>query len=125
MSEQLMQDAFTKMQTEFKRAQRLTQQGELIKAEAIYHEMLEQEQNYPPALYGLAELADKIDEQDVREDLLKRAIEEIKDTKDRNQKSLIAIWLTEQAEALLKLGRQDDAKVCVAESERIIKENLA
>ena len=125
MSEQLMQDAFTKMQTEFKQAQRLAQQGELIKAEAIYHEMLEQEQNYPPALYGLAELADKIDEQDVREDLLKRAIEEIKDTKDRNQKSLIAIWLTEQAEALLKLGRQDDAKVCIAESERIIKQNLA
>ena len=125
MSEQLMQDAFTKMQSEFKQAQRLAQQGELIKAETIYHEMLEQEQNYAPALYGLAELADKIDEQDVREDLLKRAIEEIKDTKDRNQKSLIAIWLTEQAEALLKLGRQDDAKVCIAESERIIKQNLA
>ena len=125
MSEQLMQDAFTKMQSEFKQAQRLAQQGELIKAETIYHEMLEQEQNYPPALYGLAELADKIDEQDVREDLLNRAIEEIKDTKDRNQKSLIAIWFTEQAEALLKLGRQDDAKVCIAESERIIKENLA
>jgi len=125
MSEQLMQDAFAKMQIEFKQAQRLTQQGELIKAEAIYHEMLEQEQNYPPALYGLAELADKIDEQDVREDLLNRAIEEIKDTKDRNQKSLIAIWLTEKAEALMKLNRQDDARVCIAESERIIKENLA
>ena len=125
MSEQLMQDAFAKMQIEFKQAQRLTQQGELIKAEAIYHEMLEQEQNYPPALYGLAELADKIDEQDVREDLLNRAIEEIKDTKDRNQKSLIAIWLTEKAEALMKLGRQDDARGCIAESERIIKENLA
>jgi len=125
MSEQLMQDAFPKMQTEFKQAQRLTQQGELIKAEEIYHEMLEQEQNYPPALYGLAALADKINEQDVREDLLKRAVEEIKDTEDRIQKSLMAIWLTEQAEALMKLGRQDDAKVCIAESERIIKENLA
>ena len=125
MSEQLMQDAFAKMQIEFKQAQRLTQQGELIKAEAIYHEMLEQEQSYPPALYGLAELADKIDEQDVREDLLNRAIEEIKDTKDRNQKSLIAIWLTEQAEALMKLDRQEDARVCIGESERIIKENLA
>ena len=125
MSRELMQEAFSKMQTETKQAQRLTQQGELIKAEAIYLKMLEQEQNFPPALYGLSELADKIDEQEVREDLLKRAIEEVKDTKDRNQKSLIAIWLTEQAEALLKLGRQDDAKVCIAESERIIKENLA
>jgi len=124
MSRELMQEAFSKMQTETKQAQRLTQQGELIKAEAIYLKMLEQEQNFPPALYGLSELADKIDEQEVREDLLSRAIIEIKQTNDRNQKGVMAIWLTEQAEALMKLNRQNDAKTCIAESERVIKENL-
>lgn len=120
-----MQDAFTLMQTEIAQAQRLTQQSELIKAEAIYHQILEQLKNYPPALYGLAELADKIDEQEVREDLLDRAIAEIKNTTDKNQKALLAIWLTEKAEALMKLGRQNDAKKCIAESELMIKQNLA
>jgi len=125
MSRQLMQEAFSKMQTEIKQAQRLTEQGELIKAEAIYHDILEQEKNYSPALYGLSELANKIDEQEVRDDLLNRAIEEIKQTKDRKQKGLIAIWLSERAEALIKLGRQEDAKKCIHESEKIIKQNLA
>jgi len=124
MSKELMQEAFLKMQTETKQAQRLTQQGELIKAEAIYLEMLEQEKNFPPALYGLSELADKINDQEVREDLLNRAITEVKPTNDRNQKGIKAIWLTEQAEALMKLNRQDDANACIAESKRIIKENL-
>jgi len=120
-----MQEAFIKMQTEIKQAQRLIDQGELIKAEEIYHDILQQEKNYSPALYGLSELANKIDEQEVRDDLLNRAIEEIRDTVDRNQKGLIAIWLTERAEALIRLGRQDDAKNCIAESETIIKQNLA
>lgn len=120
-----MQEAFIKMQTEIKQAQRLIDQGELIKAEEIYHDILQQEKNYSPALYGLSELANKIDEQEVRDDLLNRAIEEIRDTVDRNQKGLIAIWLTERAEALIRLGRQDDAKNCIAESEIIIKQNLA
>lgn len=124
MSKELMLEAFEKMRTETKQAQRLTQQGELIQAEAIYLKMLEQEKNYPLALYGLSELADKIDEQEVREDLLSRAITEIRQTNDRNQKGVMAIWLTEQAEALMKLNRQNDAKACVAESEKVIKENL-
>lgn len=124
MSKQLLQDAFPQMQSEIKQAQRLTQQGELIKAEAIYLEILEQQQNFPPALSGLAELADKIDQQDVREDLLARAIEQIKQTTDRNQIGVMAIWLTERAEALIKLERQDDAKACIAESERLINQNL-
>ena len=124
MSKQLLQDAFPQMQAEIKQAQRLTQQGELIKAEAIYLEILEQQQNFPPALSGLAELADKIDQQDVREDLLARAIEQIKQTTDRNQIGVMAIWLTERAEALIKLERQDDAKACIAESERLINQNL-
>jgi len=125
MSRELIQKSFTKMQTEIKQAQRLTDQGELIKAEAIYHNILEQQKNYSPALYGLSELANKIDEQEVRDDLLNRAIEEIKNTEDRNQKGLIAIWLAERAEALIKLGRQTDAKSCIAESEKMIKQNLA
>jgi len=125
MSKELMQQVFTKMQTEMNTAHRLTQKGELIEAEAIYHEMLEQEENYPPALHGLSDLADKINEQDVREDLLQRAIDQIQGATDRNQKGLIAIWLAERAEALIKLGRQDDAKGCISESEQIIKENLA
>ena len=120
-----MQEAFTKMQTEIKQAQRLTQQDKLIKAEEIYLEMLDQEANYPPALYGLAELAGQINDQEVREDLLRRAIEQIKDTDDRKQKGLLAIWLTELAETLFKQDRQNDAKACIAESERLIKENLA
>ena len=125
MSRELIHKSFTKMQTEIKQAQRLTDQGELIKAEAIYHNVLEQQKNYSPALYGLSELANKIDEQEVRDDLLNRAIEEIKNTEDRNQKGLIAIWLAERAEALIKLGRQTDAKSCIVESEKMIKQNLA
>jgi len=125
MSKELMQQVFTKMQTEMNTAHRHTQKGELIEAEAIYHKMLEQQENFPPALHGLSDLADKINEQDVREDLLQRAIDQIKGATDRNRKGLIAIWLAERAEALIKLGRQDDAKGCISESERIIKENLA
>jgi len=125
MSRELIQKAFTKMLTEIKQANRLTDQGELIKAEEIYHNMLNQEANYPPALYGLAELANKIDEQEVREDLLKRAIEGLKGATERNQIGVLAIWLAEQAEALIILGRQDDAKNCIAESEKLIKQNLA
>lgn len=125
MSRQLMLDVFAKMQTEIKQAQRLTDQGELIKAEAIYLDVLEREQNYSPALYGLAELANKIDEQEVRDDLLDRAIGELNGSTDRNKKGLVAIWLTERAEAMIKLGRQDDAKQYIAESEKIIKQNLS
>ena len=119
-----MQEAFPEMQTEIKKAQRYTQQGELIKAETIYHELLDQQKNYAPALYGLAELADKINDQEVRGDFLRRAIVEVEDSDDRVRKGLAAIWLTEQAEALIKLNRQNDAKECIAKSERIIKENL-
>lgn len=120
-----MREVFTKMQTEISQAERLVQQGELIKAEEIYLDILDQDENYPPALYGLSELADKIDDQEVREDLLARAIAQIKQTEDRNQKGLLAIWLAYQAEALIKLGRQNEAKVSIAESERLIKANLA
>jgi len=125
MNRQLMHDAFTTMQTEIEQAQRLIQQDELIKAEEIYHKMLEQEKDFPPALHGLSVLANKIEEQEVRENLLDRAIQQIKETEDRNQKAVLAIWLTEQAEALIKLDRQDEAKNCIAESERFIKENLS
>ncbi len=124
MSNELMQEAFNKMQTEIKQAQRYIQQGELIKAEAIYHDMLKLEQNYPPALHGLAELAGKINDLDVREDLLRRAINEIKGSQDRNIKSLAASWLTELAEVLMKQNRQDDARACISESKRIITDNL-
>lgn len=120
-----MQEVFTEMQTEISQAQRLVQQGELIKAEGVYLDMLDQEANYPPALYGLSELADKIDDQEVREDLLARAINQIKQTEDRNQKGVLAIWLADQAEALIKLGRKNEAKASIAESERLIKANLA
>jgi dsDNA-binding SOS-regulon protein len=72
----------------------------------------------------LAELAKKIDDKELQEDLLSRAIEQIKQTEDRNQRSVLAIWLTEKAEILMKLGRGNDAKACIAESERVIKQNL-
>lgn len=124
MSKQLLQEAFSKMRTETEQAEQFIQQGELIKAEEVYLAMLEQEQNYPPALYGLAELANSIEQQDVREDLLRRAIEQLKDTEDRNKKGLVAIWLAELAESLIKQGRQDDARQCINESEKMIKQNL-
>ncbi|MFW5442765.1 MAG: hypothetical protein ACKE51_00460 [Methylococcaceae bacterium] len=124
MSNALLQEAFPEMQTEIKQAQRLTQQGDLIQAEEIYHTVLKQQVNFPPALYGLAGLAEKIDEQEVQEDLLRRAIAQIKDSDDRNKKGLEAIWLTELAEILIKQGRQNDAKQCINESERVIRENL-
>ncbi len=124
MSKELIQKAFEKMQKEIKQAQSYTQQGELIEAETIYHEILDQEPDYPPALHGLAELADKINDQEVREDLLRRAIDEVNKSEDRNKKGLAAIWLAELAESLIKQNRQDDAMKCIKESEQIIKENL-
>ena len=125
MSKALMQEVFPEMQTEIEQAYQLAQQDELIQAEEIYHDILQQQANYPPALYGLATLADKINDQEVKEDLLRRAIEQIKDSDDRNKKGLEAIWLTELAEALIRQGRQDDAKECIDGSKRIIRENLA
>ncbi len=125
MSKELMQEAFPGMQKEIGQALRLAQQNELIKAEEIYLSVLEQKESYPPALYGLAELAGKINDHEVQEDLLRRAITAIGETADRNQKGLIAIWYAELAEILIMQSRNDEAKECIAQSEKIIKENLS
>ena len=124
MSIELILETFSKMPKQVEKAWQHTQQGELIKAETIYHEILEKQTNYPPALYGLAVLADKINDQLVREELLCEAIDQIKDSNDRNKKSLIASWLTELADSLIKQNRQNEARECINESERLINENL-
>lgn len=101
MSHQLVLDAFKKNQTEMNHARRLAQHGELMKAEKVYIEVLNQEYNYPPALYGLAELANQSGDQDKREQLLRKATDQIKKTGSPRQKVILTDWLTELAEILI------------------------
>ena len=92
MTKQLMQDAFPEIKITLEQAQLLTQQGGFVIAEAMYHELLDLESDCPPALYGLSQLADKIDDQALRKELLQAALEQIKDADESNKKSLKAIW---------------------------------
>lgn len=87
-----MQDAFPEIKITLEQAQKLTQQGDFVIAEALYHELLDIEPDCPPALYGLSQLADKIDDQALRKELLQTAIEQIKDADEGDKKSLKAIW---------------------------------
>ncbi len=103
----------------------LAEQGELIRAEALYHQVLEQKPEHPQALYGLAQLAGAIDDQEVMEILLSQAIGQLLDHADAEQKSLAATWLTELAEVLFKLNRPAEAMASLKQCESLIAENLS
>ncbi|MDO9167770.1 MAG: hypothetical protein Q7U18_01570 [Methylobacter sp.] len=103
----------------------LAEQGDLIGSEALYHQVLEQKPDYPQALYGLAQLAGAIDDQEVKEVLLSLAIEQLTDKASPDQQSLAAIWLTELAEVFFKLNRPTDAMDSLKECEKLIRDNLA
>ncbi len=102
----------------------LAKQGDLIGSEALYLEVLEQQPQHPLALYGLAQLAGTIDDQEVKEALLSQAIEQLVDRTSPEQKSLAATWLAEMAEVLFKLNRPTDAMHCLRQCESLIAENL-
>jgi hypothetical protein len=97
MTTQLMQDAFPEIKITLEQAQKLTQKGDFIIAEALYHELLDIEPNCPPALYGLSQLADKIDNKKLRKELLQTAIEQLKNVGGDNIKNLKASWIEELA----------------------------
>ena len=102
----------------------LAEQGDLIAAEALYHQVLEQMPGHPQALYGLAQLAGVIDDQEVREILLTQAIGQLLEHANAEQKSLAATWLTELAEVLFNLNRPADAMASLKQCEGLIGENL-
>lgn len=102
----------------------LAEQGDLIGSEALYHKVLEQQTAHPQALYGLAQLAGAIDDQEVKEVLLSQAIEQLIDKTSPEQKSLAATWLTELAEVLFKLNRSAEGLDCLKQCEDLIGENL-
>jgi len=91
MSTQLLQDAFPDIKVSIRQAQELIEQDELDIAEAIYHELLGKDENCPAALYGLSQLANKINDQQLRKELLQAAIVQIEDTEE----SLRQIWQKE------------------------------
>lgn len=110
--------------TQIQRALLLAEQGDLTGSEALYHKVLEQKPEHPLALYGLAQLAGAIDDQEVKEILLSQAIEQLVDKTSPEQQSLAATWLTELAEVLFKLNRPTDAMNCLKQCENLIVENL-
>ncbi|MDP1774117.1 MAG: hypothetical protein Q8L15_17760 [Methylobacter sp.] len=113
-----------KIAAQIQQALLLAEQGDLMGSEALYLEVLEQEPGHPQALYGLAQLAGAIDDQEVKEVLLSQAIEQLVDKTSPEQKSLEALWLTELAEVLFKLNRPTDAMYCLRQCESLIVENL-
>jgi tetratricopeptide (TPR) repeat protein len=113
-----------KIKIKIQQALLLAEQGDLIASEAIYHQVLQQESGNPQAIYGLAQLAGAIDDQDVKEVLLGLAIEQLFEEKGIDQKSLAVAWLTERAEVLFKLNRPADAMDCIKQCENLIGENL-
>jgi hypothetical protein len=119
-NQMLLQDIAAQIQ----QALLLAQQGDLISSEALYHKVLEQKPEYPLALYGLAQLAGAINDQEVKEILLVQAIEQLIDEASPEQQSLAATWLAELAEVLFKLNRQTDAMNCLRQCENLIMENL-
>lgn len=115
---------FEKTAAQIQQALLFAEQGDLLGSEALYHQVLEQESGHPLALYGLAQLAGAIDDQEVKEVLLSQAIEQLVDKTSPEQKSLAATWLTELAEVLFKLNRSTDAMHCLRQCESLIAENL-
>ena len=98
---------------------KLTNTGKLLEAEKIYLEILAEEKNHPNALYGLSLLADKINDQVVREDLLRRAIDELADNKEPR----LVVWLAELAECLIKQKKIPAAQE-VAQKSKAIMDSL-
>jgi tetratricopeptide (TPR) repeat protein len=109
---------------QIQRALLLAEQGDLIGAEALYHKVLELQPDHPQALYGLAQLAGAIDDQEVKEILLSQAIEQLVAQADLGLQSLVALWLTELAEVLFKLNRPVEAMDCLEQCEDLIAESL-
>jgi len=105
-------------------ATNFTKTGRLVEAEKIYLTVLGKEANYPPALYGLSVLADKINDQEVREDLLRHAINGLAKATEPQLKSLAAAWLTELAESLIKQNKTQAAQKAILRSKKLIEENL-
>jgi len=112
------------MDTKIKLAKKFIDQGKLLDAEKIYLDILDEEPNFPTALYGLSLLADKINDQVVREDLLQRAIDNVTELNDAQTKSTVAAWLAELSECLLKQNKVSEAKKYILESKKLIEENL-
>lgn len=102
----------------------LAEQGDLIGSEALYHQVLQQQPEHPQALYGLAQLAGAIDDQEVKEILLSQAIDQLVDRTSPYQKTLAAAWLTELAEVLFILNRPSDAMDRLKQCENLIVKNL-
>jgi len=109
---------------EIELAVNLTKTGKLVEAEKVYLTVLGKEANYPSALYGLSVLADKINDQEVREDLLRHAINGLAKATDPELKSIAAAWLTELAESLIKQNKTQAAQEAVLRSKKLIEENL-
>ncbi len=113
-----------KVEAQIQQALVLAGEGDLTGSETLYLEVLEQQPEHPLALYGLAQLAGAIDDQEVKEALLSQAIGQLVDITDPEQKSLAATWLAELAEVLFKLNRPSDAMHCLRQCESLIAENL-
>ncbi|MDD2761566.1 MAG: hypothetical protein PHH11_14905 [Methylomonas sp.] len=119
-----MANEATEIAAQIQQALLLAEQGDLTGSEALYHKVLEQEPENPLALYGLAQLAGAIDDQEVKEVLLAQAIEQLANKAGPDQQSLAATWLTELAEVLFTLNRPTDAMNCLKQCENLIVENL-
>lgn len=124
MTGEINQMLLEQVSAQIQQASLLAEQGDLIGSEALYYKVLEHHPEHPLALYGLAQLAGTIDDQEVKEVLLSQAIEQLIDKTSSEQKSLAATWLTELAEVLFKLNRPEDALNCLKECESLISENL-
>jgi tetratricopeptide (TPR) repeat protein len=124
MANEANQMLFEEVAAQIQQASLLAEQGDLIGAEALYHKVLELRPDHPQALYGLAQLAGAIDDQEVKEILLSQAIEQLVVQIDLGLQNLIAPWLTELAEVLFKLNRPDEAMDCLKQCEELIAESL-
>lgn len=120
MTSEANQKPLEEVETQIQQALLLAEQDDLIGAEALYHKVLEHKPEHPQALYGLAQLAGVIGDQEVKEVLLSQAIEQLIDQTGRDQQSLAASWLTELAEVLFKLNRPTDAMNCLKKYENLV-----
>ncbi|WP_340121043.1 hypothetical protein [Methylobacter svalbardensis] len=124
MTSQANQMLLEAVATQIQQALLLAGQGNLIESEALYHQVLQQKPEHPQALYGLAQLAGAIDDHEVKEILLRQAIDQLVDRTSPCQKTLAAAWLTELADVLFKLNRPADGMDCIKQCEGLIGENL-
>lgn len=125
MTNEAHQILLEELAAQIQQALLLAEQGDLIGAEALYHKVLEQKPDHPLALYGLAQLAGVIGDQELKEELLKHAIEQqLAGAPSLAQQTEAAKWLTELAELLFNLNRPTDAMSCLKQYEDILVEGL-